>query len=243
MSKKEQEVQQEVTEPSKRDMFRERFSKRYPDTNMDDEDAYYDAAMKHMDSFEQQEGFINRMREGTDKSPLFTEMIMAAGQSEDFDPLVWFIEQGVDLDAIANDPAYAEKIGEARKKQLKMREVQEGIDKEAAENTPKSIQAILQRAEALGLSDEQTEEIITSMYQMMDDMIHGKISLEMFELLAKGKNADRAVEEAREEGKAEGLNTKVNDKLRKLPTPTAKGRQTPIKEAVPKNKPHNPFLA
>lgn len=243
MSKKEKEVQQEVTEPSKRDMFRERFSKRYPDTNMDDEDAYYDAAMKHMDSFEQQEGFINRMREGTDKSPLFTEIIMAAGQSEDFDPLVWFIEQGVDLDAIANDPAYAEKIGEARKKQLKMREVQEGIDREAAENTPKSIQAILQRAEALGLSDEQTEEIITSMYQMMDDMIHGKISLEMFELLAKGKNADRAVEEAREEGKAEGLNTKVNDKLRKLPTPTAKGRQTPIKEAVPVNKPRNPFLA
>jgi hypothetical protein len=49
---------------------------------------------------------------------------------------------------------------------------------------------------------------------------------------------------AREEGIAEGLNTKVTDKLRTMPKTTEQvgGRQMPVREPKPKKKVDNFFI-
>jgi hypothetical protein len=52
------------------------------------------------------------------------------------------------------------------------------------------------------------------------------------------------VEEAREVGIAQGLDTKVTDKLRSLPKTTeqVRGRQVPVREAKPKKEVENFFI-
>ena len=76
------------TTKSKKDAFRERFSKRYPDLNMEDEDAYYDQAGSMMDEYEGYANNAKKLRESMDKSPAFAEMMVAARDTDGFDPLV-----------------------------------------------------------------------------------------------------------------------------------------------------------
>ena len=118
------------------------------------------------------------------------------------------------------------------------------IEKAMQENMPASVDGIRAKAQELGLTDEQAEEIVGKMYQNMDDLVHGIISPEIFELFAKGQRHDEDVATAREEGMAQGLNKKVEDKLRTLDKPGERisGVQTPVKPSAPKKKSDNMFL-
>jgi len=231
---------------SKKDTFRERFSKRYPDLDMDDEEAYYGQAGTMMDEYEGYESNAKKLRDRMDESPFFAEMIAAARDKDGFDPLVWMVEQkGLDLDALRDDPDYVKKLGEAREKHLRTMAAQADIDKQVETNMPKTIEAIKRKQLELGLTDEQTDEVVAQLYRVMDDLIVGKISPEQFEAQAKAMNYDKDVRTAHDEGVAQGLQTKVDDKLRSLENSQERpgGRQMPMQERKPKNKLNNPFLA
>lgn len=231
--------------PSKRDNFRGRISKRYPDLNMDDEDAYYDRMNATMDEYEGYEANSRRLRESMEKSPVMAEMLLAAREQEDFDPVVWMVNnKGLDLQALQDDPEYAEKLAQAHADYLTKNSKGAEIEAAMQENMPKSVDAVRAKAQELGISDEQAEEIVGKMYQVMDDLVHGIISIEVFESLAKGQTHDADVQAAREEGMAQGLNTKVDDKLRTLEKPQEHiaGAQAPVRQAAPKKRTGNMFL-
>ena len=235
----------EVPAPSKRDSFRGRIAQRYPELNMDDEDAYYDQMNITMDEYEGYENNSRRLRESMEKSPAMAEMLLAARDQDDFDPVVWMVQnKGLDLQALQDDPEYAEKLAAAHAEYIAKRGKTEEIESAMETNMPQSVEAVRAKAQELGLSDEEAEEIVGKMYQVMDDLVHGIISTEVFELMAKGKSHDEDVAVAREEGVAEGLNTKVDDKLRTLNKSTEHiaGTQAPIKTPAPKKKGDNMFL-
>lgn len=231
---------------SKKDTFRERFQGRYPDVNVDNEDDYYGAANQMLDDYELFENNSRNMRDRMMKSPVFAEMIVAAGKQDDFDPVVWMVEnKGLDLQALQDDPDYSKKLADAHNTYIEKRAKQDEIEKQMAENMPASIEAVRSKAAEMGLTDEQAEKVIGQMYQVMDDLIVGKIDPAMFELMAKGMNFDTAVQDAKAEGIAEGLGTKIDDKLVDLNNkrPRAGGSQRPAVERRPAPEVNNPFLA
>lgn len=234
----------EKKEKTKKEAFLERFSQRYPDLKIDDEDAYYDAVMRYMDEFEEYEERSNRLRENIEKSPAYAEMVIASRGKDNFDPVIWLVESGqLDLDALQSDPDYNKKLADARAAYLDKLTSSKKLKEEQEKNMPASVEAIRVKAEEMGIDDKTTEEIVGKMYELMDDMIRGILPLDVFEMLYKGSISDKAVEEARAEGVAEGLNKKVDDKLRQMPAPSAPtGRQTPVPEDKPKPV-KNPFLA
>jgi len=245
----EKTVEQQTAEPapSKKDAFRGRMSQRYPDLNMDDEDAYYDQMGKTMDEYEGYEKNSQRLRESMSKSPAMAEMLLAARDQEDFDPVVWMVQnKGLDLQELQNDPEYATKLADAHSTYMEKMAKSDEIDNAMAENMPKSIEAINAKAQELGLSPEQTEEVVGKMYQTMDDLVHGIIDPEIFAMLAKGSTYDKDVADARDEGMAEGLDKNINDKLRTLENKKeyVGGSQAPLKTPEPKNnRARNMFLA
>jgi len=234
----------EKKEKTKKEAFLERFSQRNPDLKIDDEDAYYDAVMRYMDEFEEYEERSNRLRENIEKSPAYAEMVIASRGKDNFDPVIWLVESGqLDLDALQSDPDYNKKLADARAAYLDKLTSSKKLKEEQEKNMPASVEAIRVKAEEMGIDDKTTEEIVGKMYELMDDMIRGVLPLDVFEMLYKGSISDKAVEEARAEGVAEGLNKKVDDKLRQMPAPSAPtGRQTPVPEDKPKPV-KNPFLA
>lgn len=234
----------EKKEKTKKEAFLERFSKRNPDLKIDDEDAYYDAIMRYMDEFEEYEERSNRLRENIEKSPAYAEMVIASRGKDNFDPVIWLVESGqLDLEALQSDPDYNKKLADARAAYLDKLTSSKKLKEEQEKNMPASVEAIRVKAEEMGIDDKTTEEIVGKMYELMDDMIRGVLPLDVFEMLYKGSISDKAIEEARAEGVAEGLNKKVDDKLRQMPAPSAPtGRQTPVPEDKPKPV-KNPFLA
>lgn len=241
------EVAAETQPQSKRDAFRGRMSQRYPDLNMEDEDAYYDQMGKAFDEYEGYENSSRRLRESMTKSPAMAEMLLAAREQEDFDPVVWMVQQkGLDLQALQDDPEYAKKLSDAHAAYLEKRAKSDEIENAMQENMPKSIEAIRAKASEMGLSDEQAEEVVGQMYQTMDDMVHGILNPEIFALLAKGGSHDEDVAQAHDEGMAEGLNQKVDDKLRTLEAQKEHvgGSQAPIRRPEPNRKrERNMFMA
>jgi len=229
----------ETSAPSRRDQFRERVSKRYPDLNMDDEDAYYDQMGKTFDEYEGYENSTRRLRESMEKSPEMAKMLAAAQGQDNFDPIAYMFEnaQG-DILALAQDPDGAAKFGELRAQQLKRQAESDEIQKSLEDNMPNSISAISAKAAELGLDENTTKEIVGEMFQVMDDLVHGKIDPEVFAMMAKGRDYDSAVAQAREEGRVDGVNTKVNDKLRTLENKQERvaGVQTPMKAPTPQRK-------
>ena len=138
---------------------------------------------------------------------------------------------------------YMTKLTEARNKWLAQRSKKDETDKQIEINIPKSVEALAAKRDELGLTDEQASEILSEIFQMGSDLEVGIIPIRMFELMAKGLTRDADVETAREEGVAEGLNTKVTDKLRAMPKTNEQvsGRQMPVREVKPKRQ-YNPFV-
>ena len=234
----------EKNKETKREAFRRRMAEREPNLNLDDEDAYYGYMDNMMTENDDYRSSSDVMRKNMDHSPALAEMFMAARDEKSFDPVLWMIRnKGLDLDALRDDPDYAEKVTEAHNEWLAKRAKADEINKQAAVNMPRSIGARKARAAGLGLTDEQADEIVGEIYQMGNDLTVGIIPVNIFEMLAKGKTYDKDVEEAREVGIAQGLDTKVTDKLRKMPKTNeqVRGRQMPVREAKPKRQ-YNPFV-
>ena len=176
-----------IVEKSKKDTFRERFSKRYPEVNLEDEESYYDGVNRMFDEYEGYEGNSKKMRERMSKSPAFAEMIIASQNQDDFDPIVWMVEnKGLDLKALGEDPEYSKKLASAHESYLEKLAKADEIETQMQENMPASVDAIRAKAQEMGITDEQAEETIGRMYQVMDDLIVGKIDPSLFEMMAKG---------------------------------------------------------
>jgi len=236
----------EKIKETKREAFRRRMAEREPNLNLDDEDAYYGYMDDMVTEYDEYRTSSDAMRKNMDHSPALAEMFVAANGEESFDPVLWMVRnKGLDLDALRDDPDYAEKVTEAHNEWLAKRAKADEINEQASVNMPKSIENIQAKAAELGLSDELTDEIVGEIYQMGNDLTLGIIPVNIFEMLAKGKTHDADVEEAREVGIAQGLETKVNDKLRTMPKTNeqVRGRQMPAREPKPKRSMYNPFKA
>ena len=231
--------------PSKRDAFRSRVSKRYPDLNMDDEDAYYDQMGGLMDEYEGYENNTERLRGHMKDHPAFAEMLLAAREQDDFDPVVWMVrERGLDLQSAMDDPEYADKIAQARAEYMK----KEATGKDALEsmksNLPQTMEATQQALTEAGMGDK-FDDVVAQIFQLADDITSGKWDPKLAVQLAKGGSYDADVAGARDEGMANGLNKKVDDKLRKLDGKRERvsGTQRPPKQKEPEKKAENMFMA
>ena len=233
---------------SKRDAWNSRVTSRpdFKDVDMNNEDARLDAYNGMMDQLEGYESNFEKVRNMIDESPMAAELILALQkQGKNFDATQFLDEQEmIDIeDYIVNaDKQSALKAGS---KAWKERRAQAEKIKEAREqNKPVSAQVVKQMQDELGLSDEQRDQAIEKMYQIMSDLVAHKIDADLFRLVTKGMTADDDIAQAREEGRAEGVNTRVTDTLRKLPNrrESVPGAQVPESQPVPKKKNRNPFI-
>ena len=123
---------------------------------MEDEESYYGAGNDLLDKYDGYEESTGKMRERISKSPLFAEMIVAAGKQDDFDPIVWMVQnKGLDLKAIAEDEEYAQKLADAHNTYLERLAKQDEIENQMAENMPASVEAVRAKATEMGLTEDR----------------------------------------------------------------------------------------
>ena len=235
-----------AVEQSARDRYRNRIKEDYPDLDMEDEEAYYNAANERYDDYKNMREGLQNLNSMIDKNALFREMMVAASKGdENWNPFKWAVEEkGLDLKALADDPEYADTFAEAQRKHLKALADGDAMKKEAADNYAKSVEAIDAWCKENGVTDEQKNNAWVQIENMLNDANVGKVPVDVFAVIVKGGNRDADVAKAQEEGYQEGLGKNVEDKLRRIPKPERNGgRQAAEPQPKPTKKNDNPFLA
>lgn len=212
---------QEQAKKSRRDTFRENFSTRHPDVNMDDEEAYYGALD---DEYNANAEELRRNRENNEKlNNMFLENPNAAYFMNDLldgkkQMGVALMEQFGDLFKEAvNDPspenvkAFADAL-DAHAKQIKKNDE---LQAQFEQNVDASETTIENWAQEHKATPEQIDAIREFINQQFGNLIAGIISPEMLDFAFKGLNYDKDVAAAEESGQAAGRNQRIEEKMRK----------------------------
>ena len=210
---------------SSRERMKERYSKKYPNRNFNDENAQN--AIDDL-AWEDIEGMESRLGEYESHSKKLTELFRGnpkAGQmfihmANGGNPIQYFIENFGDEFIDAMDSEEGKKaFVESHDKWLNKLADSKRLDEEAEKNFAESIKSLQKFQEEKGLSDEEAIAVFERVHKIGTDMVLGIYSPESFLMAYNAMNYDGAVERARAEGEVAGKNAKVEEKLRKARRP------------------------
>lgn len=237
-----------VTPPAtSRERYTQRYKERFPDMNMNDEEALYSQTMADLDELDSYKKHSESLVGAFNNNRAFAAMMMAAKDGQD--PFEWLAENmGADISEMLNDPEYLKKISEASKKYNEGQLKSEEARKESEANFATSLQTLKKIGEEKGMSDDQCLEVFSYIYdKILGDGLKGIVSEETFRMVIDGRNYANDVAVARQEGEVAGRNAKITEQLRKetgnagMP-PSLGGTATMQKEA-PKKRKYKPFLS
>ena len=230
------EKSDEKKKPSSRDRMKERYRKSRTDVNWDDESADIDLegmAMDELESFDKDRAARADMDAKMNK--LFGSDSRASKIFVDWangrDPIENLLETyGDDFTEALQSAEGKEKFKTALENWRKGKAAEAEHQKSYDSNIEESSRNLVSFADKHGLSDDAVKSIVEKAHQLASDALEGKYSEEILEMVYKAGKYDKAVEEAREEGRVNGKNETIERELRKskpktnLP-PTAGGQE------------------
>ena len=224
-----------AAEPTARERYRSRYSAAHPDMNLDDEDAFYSQANANLDELEKYREDNRQLGEAFDKTPLLAGLVLAAKEGEN--PFTYLAENvGPDMDIreLANNPDFAQKMGDAllkfQQKQDDATKADEATKKEIGENVQQSFAALKEIQDEKGMSNEDCIALAKKMFgerdengETISDGIFGAASRgivpkEVWEAILKAENYDNDIASATEKARATALNEKVQNGLKDFGT-------------------------
>lgn len=218
----------EDQKPSYRDLMRQRIADKYPDLDIDDEEAFmqkihedYDGYDSRISGYQENESVLGNL---LSKDPRTANILVAMKEGKD--PVVAMIELfGEDFKNALEDPEKLEDIGKAHQMFLDRVAKDKEYEAEYEKNLPASLKMLEEMKADKGYTDEQIEEAMSKIAEVASDFMVGKITPETMSMMFNAINHDRDVEEASAEGEIRGRNAKIETK--KLDTGGKKGDGLP----------------
>lgn len=203
---------------SKRDILRERVSKKYPDRNFDNEDDLYDQintdydeSEKQLESYRSNESKLSDMMTADPRSGSFLMEWMDGAN-----PVLALVNKyGTEFVEYMNDPEHQEEVAKAQKEYLERVSKEKELEDTYKKNLDASIDTLEQTQAENGWTDEQVDAAMQKLFSIVNDAILGKFTTETIQLVMNGENFDQAVAIADEEGELRGRNAKIEEKMRK----------------------------
>lgn len=202
---------------SKRDAMRERLGSRYPDLNLDDDEAVagqisddYDDYDRQLNDYKGREESLSNMFNADPRSANFL-----ANWHNGSDPAVELIRQfGTDIKDAIDDPERQEQIAQANKEYVERVAKSKELEEQYNQNIGESLSTLDAFQQENGLSDEQTDEVMGFLQNVMQEALVGKFSRESMDMALKAINHDTDVAVASEDAEVRGRNAKIDEKLR-----------------------------
>lgn len=210
------ETKEETKEsPKSRDLFFERIRTNFPDSNYDeDEDGYYRDALTRMDGLEKDsalykslmEKLNNRLGADPQDAEVFLDWLDGA-------PIIEAYARHADPDSLSIPKEGTEeydgwkKAGDERRQELAKMKAQ--LD-EYRSNAEASETALEEFAKENGLSEEQVKELEDYVTENLLKRIYaGKLDKDFYSFVQHARNYAADVEGAREQGRVDGRNEKI----------------------------------
>lgn len=226
---------------SGRDTFRERFSSRFPDVNVEDEEAYYGALNGEFDRMEASDKAQRELGETLARDPRSAGFLMVLKNGGN--PVEYMIEQyGEDFRDALNDEEKAKEFAAAFAKNVEKRAESDRLRAQADENMQTMLDA-LDAAQADGsFGDDDAVKAFEYLYAdggLLDRILVNDIRKEDWMMLMKAAKYDdmmaaneQAVADAREEGEVAGRNANIDIQKRKRDKAEAMPKSVPSNGSV-----------
>lgn len=227
-----------VIEPEKRsrkDTFRERLGGKYPDLDMDDEEAFYGRISDDYEDYDSQiaerDSRIGQYQKANEE---FGEMMARDPRTanllldlKDGKPLVSALVErfGDDLKQALDDPAKVDELAKAQEEYVQRVAKSKELDEAYAANMEKSLEAINAAVANGEISEAEVDAGIDALIKIVNDGITGNFTVDMLRWALKAENHDRDVANAAEDGEVRGRNAKIKETLRKADNVS---RQPPV---------------
>lgn len=203
---------------TKKQLFSERLSGKYPDRDFTDEEIMYgqinddyDSYEKELDGYRQRESDLTGMFSSDPRSAVFL-----TNWRKGEDPVVQFVRQfGSEIKDAIDDPEKLDAIASANKEYAERVAKEKELEEAYKQNLETSMADLSRMQEERGLTDEQIESAMQFVSTIANDYVMGKITPATMELAFKAMNYDTDVAEASEEGEIKGRNTKIEERLKK----------------------------
>lgn len=202
----------------KRDALRKRLKERYPDKDLDDDEAFagqinddYDESDRRLKQYEADE---KQMSDFFAKDPRSGAFLQAWRNGKN--PIYALVSTyGDEFMDYMDDPENQEELAKAQQEYLDRVAKSKELDDEYEKNISKSLDSIEQAQEKNGWDEDYVNNGLKTLSEIVDDYIMGKIDPKWISLLNNGASHDKDVAEAREAGIVNGRNAKIEAKLRK----------------------------
>ena len=240
-------VAEEPVKASGKDTFRERFGKRFPEVNAEDEEAYYGALNGEFDRMEASDKAQRELGDALARDPRSAGFLMVLKNGGN--PMEYLIEQyGDDFRDALNDEEKAKEFASAFAKNVEGRAKADELKAQADANMQSMVDA-LDAAQADGsFKDEDAMKAFEYLYAdggLLDRILVNDIKKEDWMMLMKAakyddmlKENEVKVAEAREEGEVAGRNANIDIQKKKQTKAKSIPGNVPINGSMkaPKNK-------
>lgn len=211
--------------PSGRDAFRERFGKRFPDVNAEDEEAYYGALNNEFDRVARSDEEQKRLGELLARDPRSAGFLMVLKNGGN--PMEYLIEQyGEDFRDALNDEVKAKEFASAFAKHIDNKTKSEELRKQSEANRQAMIDALDAAQKDGSFTDDDAAKAFEYLYAdggLLDRILVNDIKKEDWMMLMKAakyddmvKENEAKVAEAHDEGVIEGRNANIDIQKKKM---------------------------
>lgn len=223
---------QQPQQPTAKERYRGRYSTAHPDLNLDDDEAFYTKANENLDELENYRESNRVLGEAMDKSPILAGIVLAAKNGQN--PFAYLVENiGPDMDIrqLAENPEFAEQMGNALKVFQQGQEARAAKEKEVGENIVKSLETLKQIQQERNLPDEEMVKMANDFLGEFDEngqptgkdsfmalASNGIITKGMWEALINARHYDGDIQAATDKARATALNEKIQNGKRNLGT-------------------------
>ena len=203
-----------ANEPNSRDLFYERIRANFPDSNYEeDEQGIYRDAMSRLDALEKDsksyKDLSEKMSARLDKDPREAEVMLDWLDGVDFRTA---IARHMGPEALTAPEEGSEeyenwnKAGEERRKELA--DMKAKVDEYRA-NADASAADLQSLAEENGWSDEERTEVENYITDVLNKVYSGRLDKDFYNNVLKARNYDNDIAGAREQGRVDGRNEKI----------------------------------
>lgn len=218
---------------SKRDSFRERLAQRYPDLNMDDDEAVYNQISTDYDNYDQRkkrmDDFNKMLQENPHAPGLVTGLVTKKNaDGGDFNLIDYLIDDlGQDyIEAINGDEKARERLKASEKEKLAASEKLAKDKEQLAANMEQSDAELDAAIKEAKVKPESINDLIEWLYKRSDDgedhdddgfvwrAARYDMKKDDFLRLFQIKDFDKAVADAEERGYKRGKNEKIDQQKR-----------------------------
>lgn len=210
-------VEADAPAPSARQRHTSRMLEKYPDLDVEDEEALWGAVGDDYDNYEKE---IGRYRDNSQKlNDLFENdprsASLVAEMARGGDPVLGLVRRyGIEIRDIVDDPAMQEEVAQANKEYLESVAKNKELEEEYRQNLDATLSTLEEIQAETGASDEDIDNAMEFLVAAAMDGVMGKFSRESIEMAMKAVGYDQAVADAAEEGEIAGRNAKIVERLR-----------------------------